>query len=87
MELSTLFKIIFHDSKIAEQFPLNKTKCAYTINFGLAVFFEAYTSFKNQPFPFFVLCYDESLNKVLQHKQMDCWVRYWDELKGIVKSK
>ena len=37
--------------------------------------------------PFFTLCFDESLNPVLQNCQMNCGVWYWDEKRGISKVR
>ena len=39
-DIKNVFSWMFPDSKIADQFTLGKTKCAYTINFGLAYYYK-----------------------------------------------
>ena len=36
--------------------------------------------------PFFAASFDESLNRIYQHEQMDVHIRYWDNEKGRVKT-
>ena len=87
MELTALFKTMFHDSRIAESIALGNAKCTYTINFGVAVFFKHTFQSEIHLSPFFKLCYNESLNKVLLQNQRDCGVQYWNEQKGIMESR
>ena len=83
---SNLFQKMFPDSAIAKKFKCGKTKCAYFIQFGLANCFKEELSTKVQkPGAVFVVCFDESLNKVLQEEQMDLHLRFWDnELNKVV---
>ena len=39
LDLNDLFRSMFPDSAVAQKFKLSKTKCAYLINFGLAVYY------------------------------------------------
>ena len=69
---------MFIDSEIAKSFQLSKTKCGYLINYGLAPYFKDVLLKSINSSEFFVLSYDESLNKVLQEDQMDVHFRFWD---------
>ena len=80
--LNELFKSKFPDSAIADKFALSKTKCAYMINFGLGTYFRELLVAEIKASPFYVLCFDESLNPILQSCQMDCGIRYWDQEAG-----
>ena len=73
---------MFPDGTIASNFTLSKTKCAYTINFGLADYFKEQLLSEVKASPLYVLSFDESLNPVSQSCQMDCGVRYWDSDEG-----
>ena len=87
LDLNDLFRSMFPDSAVAQKFQLSKTKCAYLINFGLAVYYHKLLISEVKESPFFTLCFDESLNPVLQNCQMDCGVRYWDVKRGISKVR
>ena len=74
---SNLFQKMFPDSAIAQKFKCGKTQCAYFIQFGLANFFNEDLSSKVlKPGAVFVVCFDDSLNKVLQEEQMDLHLRF-----------
>lgn len=83
---SNLFQKMFPDSVIAQKLKCGKTKCAYFIQFGLANFFKEDLCSKVLKLgAVFVVCFDESLNKVLQEEQMDLHLRFWDsELNKVV---
>ena len=85
--LNDMFKTMFSDSAIAHGFALSKTKCAYALNFGIAPYYRELLVAEVKLSPFYVLAYDESMNKVLQSEQMDCGLRFWDENEGIVKAR
>ena len=78
LRLNGLFKAMFIDSEIAKSFQLSKTKCGYLINYGLAPYFKDVLLKSINSSEFFVLSYDESLNKVLQEDQMDVHFQFWD---------
>ena len=79
LDLNDLFRSMFPDSAVAQKFKLSKTKFAYLINFGLAVYYHKLLISEVKESPFFTLCFDESLNPVLQNCQMDRGIQYWDE--------
>ena len=81
LELNELFEIMFPDSRVAKSFQLSKTKCGYFITYGLAPYVKELLMKKIQSSPFFVLSFDESLNIIIQKKQMDLQVRFWDNEK------
>ena len=56
---------------IAKFFTLGRKKCSYFINFGIAPYLKELLLAKLKSSDFFVTCYDESLNRVLQEEQMD----------------
>lgn len=74
LDLNDLFRSMFPDSTVAQKFKLSKTKCAYLINFGLGVYYHKLLISEVKESPFFTLCFDESLNPVLQNCQMNCGV-------------
>ena len=73
-----VFPLMFTDSEIAKKMKLQRTKIAYTINFGLAPYFFSDLQNVCRECDYIVLGFDESLNKVAQKGQMDLFVRYWD---------
>ena len=72
-----LFKAMFPDSKIAEKFTCGERKTAYFTVFGIAEYLRSLiiSDIKG----YFVILFDESLNKKSQAKQMDFHVRYWSD--------
>ena len=87
LELNDLLKCMFPDSQVASKFSLSKTKCSYIINFGLASCFIEILLSQIKASSFFVISYDESLNKILQIEQMDCIIRFWNNKTGVVCSR
>lgn len=82
-----LFRIMFPDSEVASAMKLQRTKIAYTVNFGLApYFFRSLQDLCNKS-EYLVIGFDESLNKVAQKGQMDVFVRFWDRLKNQVSTR
>ena len=77
--LNEIFKEMFPDSDIAKSFKLSKTKCGYVINYGLAPYFRDLLVEMISSSPFYVVSFDESMNKILQNEQMDIQVRFWDD--------
>jgi len=82
-----LFRAMFPDSKVAEKFSLGKTKASYLINYGLAKFFAKQLEDKLKSTESFVICFDESMNRVVQRGQMDLVVRYFDDSTNQVITK
>ena len=68
------FTALFHDTEIAKM-TLQKSKCGYVINHGTA-YWECLLLQEVTNSPFYVLSFDESLNK--HQVKMDITVRYWD---------
>ena len=87
LELNNLFKCIFPDSQIASKFSLSKTECSYIINFGFSPYFIELLLSQIKASSFFVIFYDESLNKILRNEQMDCTIRLWNNETGVVCSR
>ena len=85
MDLDELFKAMFPDSEIAEQFKLSKTKCGYFINFGIAPVFK--TNLTKEIIVSILLSFDESMNYVMQQRQIDVALRYSNEAAGNVETR
>ncbi len=89
-DLSKRFAQMFPDSEVARNFKQGKTKAMYSIRFGLAPYFFAQLKEAVKMSEYYVLCFDESLNDILQSGQMDVHVRYWKDGKvcsGFIWSK
>ena len=71
---------MFPDSNVAKNFSCGQNKCSYLINFGLRPYYSELLSdtLKNEV-DFFVIMFDESHNSVLEKKQMDIHLRFWDK--------
>ena len=76
--LNDLLKSVFPDSEVAKTSKLSKTKCGCLINYGLPPFFRVVLLKSINASPYFVMSYDEGMNKILQNEQMDLQARYWD---------
>lgn len=74
-----LFKTIFSDSETAQKMQLQRDKLGYLLVYGITPFFKAELSEKLNECDFFVVGFDESLNKVAQKQQMDINMRFWNE--------
>ena len=75
---------MFPDSAIAEKFSLQKDKCLYDINFGLAPYYQSILVKDIYRSDFYAVSFDESLNPVIQMGQMDLVVNYWDSVVNCV---
>ena len=71
MDLDKLFKAMFSDSEMAEQFNLSKTKWSDFINFGIAPVFKTNLTKEIQMSLIYTFSFDESMNSVMQQCQMD----------------
>lgn len=86
-ESSSLFKIMFPDSAIAAKMSLGRTKVGYLINHGLAPYFTSKLLKILIECDELVLGFDETLNKVSQHQQMDICVRFWNKESNLVDTR
>lgn len=75
--IQAVFKTMFPDSEIAKRFTCGEKKTAYLCCFGLAPHFKSLLESRVKQEQF-VLCFDESLNKVTKNEQLDLHVRFWD---------
>ena len=73
-----LFAAMFPDSEIAQNLKLGRTKCGYYINHGIAPHFLQLLYEEINASPYYIISFDERLNKSLQRGQMDILVRYWN---------
>jgi hypothetical protein len=82
------FRRMFHDSQIAQRYSMGKTKASYIITHGIAPYFKEglINEVKNKCSDY-VICFDESLNKISQRCQMDLFVRFWDSSKEEVSTR
>nr|CAD7426049.1 unnamed protein product [Timema monikensis] len=71
-----LFKRMFRDSSTATDMRLGKDKISYSIVYGLAPYFKNKLVSAVKKCEFFVVGFDETLNKFAQKQQMDIVVRY-----------
>ena len=86
-DIGDLFKLMFSDSTIASNFKMGATKCKYLINHGLSPYFFHEMKNRISQSDAFVICFDESLNKVIQRGQMDIFVKYFDINRSRVQSE
>lgn len=86
-DVPEILRMMFPDSDIAKKFHLKKDKTAYTICFGLAPFFKSELLTIISSLETFVICFDESLNKVIQKGQMDIHVRFWKNKSNTVTTR
>lgn len=76
-----VMKAMFPDSEICRKINLGYTKAAYIISFGLAPSFQQELSIFLNHCDYYVLCFDEALNKISQSGQMDIHIRFFNECK------
>ena len=82
LNLNELFRKMFPGSQVAKSFQLSKTKCAYYVVFGLALYFKELLVKDVKLSQFYSLSFDEKLNNNLQEEQMDISFRFWDDIAG-----
>ena len=82
--LSGLFKAMFPDSAVAdsavETFSLQKDKCTYYFNYGIAPYFQSSLVDEVQKSECYAASFDESLNSVIKIGQMGLVVNCWDDV-------
>ena len=84
-DIGDVFRAMFQDSKIAQQWSCGATKLSYLITFGIAPFFKELLLAELTEAPCFVLSFDESFNPELLQEQTDFVVRYFAQ--GMVKTR
>lgn len=83
----SLFRRMFPDDHIANNMHLQKDKISYMIVYGLAPYFHGRLKAELKDCEYFVLSFDESINKVAQKQQMDICVRFWDSKVNQVSAR
>ena len=81
-----LFKKMFPDSPVAQQFQMKKDKARYMIVFGIYPALRASLIATINASPWYSVSFDESHNRHQQKCQMDINIRYWNNHKNIVES-
>ena len=87
IDLNKLFICMFPDNEVASKFTLGKTKCAYFMNYGIALHFKNILTEAITESPFYSLSFDESLNAIMQSCQMDVGISYWDDVKNLAQTR
>lgn len=77
-DVGEAFKLMFPDSSVASKFRMEATKCKYIKNYGLAPHFSNELKDKLQQCDDYIICFNESLNKIIERGQMDIFVRFFD---------
>lgn len=80
-----LFKVMLSNDDVVNQMKLGRDKVAYTIVHGIAPYIKKELDCSVTKQPFFVVCFDESLNKVSQRGQMDVHLRFWQDNKVVTR--
>ena len=78
---------MFSDSIFAAKFSLQKDKCAYYLNYGIALHLRSILVDEIQKSEYYTASFDESLNSVIQMGQMDLVVNYWDDVQNRVCTR
>ena len=78
-DLNSVFWKMFPDCEIARSYSMAKTKLSYVINFGITTHFRTLLLEKLNKSKFCIVCFGESLNKVVQKCQMDFSLRCQDK--------
>jgi hypothetical protein len=85
-ESGDLFKKMFPDSNIAQQFKMERVKLSYVISHGLGPFFHRDLIRDIKQCDRFVLCFDEQKNHQ-NSKQLDFLLKYWSVEKQCVVTR
>lgn len=78
---------MFPDSTIAQKMKLCSDKLSYLMVFGLAPYCTEILEESILRCDYFVACFDESLNRIAQKRQMDIVIRFWEEAKQRVQTR
>ena len=82
-----LFAVMFPDSKIASQIELGRMKLKYIINFGLGPHFRDVLKCETAASEWYSISFDDSLNNVVQEREMDILIRFWDNILNLVQVR
>lgn len=74
-----IFAALCPDSEIPKKIKLGATTLPYHVNFGLAPHFREEFELRLLLTKVFLICFDESLNKVVQKGKMNLAVRFYDD--------
>ena len=85
--MKPLFGAIFPDSEGAKQYTMIKDKVSYFVLYGIALVFKEELITTVYKSPFYFIGFNESLNHMLQDKQMDIHVRFWDSEKSQAETR
>ena len=77
---SAVYKVMFPDSQIAQNFNCGSTKVKYLSEFGLAPYYEQKLLTKLDEVPYYSLLFDESLNRQTKNEQMDFKCHIWTQI-------
>ena len=81
-------KKMFPDSRIPKNVQWGKTKCSYQTCFGISPYFhDVLTSQFRQNDVRYIISFNESINIILQIKQMDLVVCFWDKMENKICSR
>ena len=70
---------MFLDSKVAENFEFNKTKCGHYLTYRIAPYLKSNITKSFLKVPYFTIMFDGSLNSVLQNGQMNIQIGCWSD--------
>lgn len=77
-QTNDLFRRMFPDSEVAQNFSCGEQKTKYVVCHGLRPFSLSSLQREIDLCDYYVVLFDESLNDYLQQKQMDIHIRYWN---------
>ena len=72
------FRICFQIVRWQKKLTIGNAKMAYNITHGLSPYFHNHAEQLISSAKYIVVCFDESLNEVIQKEKMDICVRLWD---------
>ncbi|CAM4967600.1 unnamed protein product [Rotaria socialis] len=84
--IGEVFKSMFPDSKIAQQFNMQSKKISYVMSHGIGPYFHRELVKKIKSREKFVLCIDEQTNNQSK-KQLDLLVKFWSNDDGLVVTR
>lgn len=77
-DVGDLFRAMFPDSAIANQFSCGENKAAYLTVFGIAPYFSSLMKTDAKKESGYVLQFDQCLNQELKKCQLDTYLRFWN---------
>ena len=66
---------------------LGKDKLKYVVNYGISPFFAERLKKQISESEWFSVCYEESLNKIIQESEMDLVLRFCDTCKNKIQVR